>query len=231
MDTHFSIQNAARLLGLSVEEVRKLIRKGLLPSIKLNNQIYVSTNDVQAFREALDSDGAILTPNERMLVMSLKIKSLEARLDKVCKLLDVGTGVSLTVLTDAEMYKMYREACEALSQESWGEGTMHKWCSIFLNITADQFQRLTSLSDNKHPWKVFVDLNKLMKDWWAREGFIDSSPKGREIAYLLDKGFKNLKREAFFFVENNSNDPHLMVLKYFSMPKSDRIRMFLDIAK
>lgn len=231
MDTHITLKNASRLLNMPLEEVRGLIRKGLLPSVKINDSVYVSANDVQAIRESIDSDDDILNPTERLVLLSLRVKRLEEKMDRVYKVMEMGAAVSLSTLSDKEMYKMYRSACEQLTKNTWSVEELYKWGTIVLNMDAVQLKRISQLSNNKHPWKILSDLIDVMKDYWKNNLFTEEDPRGREIAYILEKSLKNLKREALFYEKNQLNEPHLMVLKYFNMPKADKVRFFLDLIK
>lgn len=229
MDTHITEKNASHLLNLTLEETRNLIRKGLLPSVKINNTIYVDNNDVQAIREAIDNEESILTPTERVAILSLRVKRLEDKLNKLYKIMDAGPALTLSVLSDKDMYKLYREASTTLSKDSWSEEEAFKWATIILSLEYTQLGRIVQLSGNKHPWKIFADLGRVIKEYWIRNEFADIAVKGKEVAYLLDKGLKNLKREALFFEQNQLKEPHLLVLKYFTMPKSEQIRFFVNL--
>lgn len=231
MDTHISLVAASRLLNLSIEEIRKLVKKGLLPSIKIQDDIYVSRHDVHLIREMVDNEETLLTPEEKVITLSMRIKWLEDKIDRICTFLEMGTSISLANLTDKQMYALYHEACDLLTHDTWDIATIYKWCSVFINITSDQFKRLSLLTKNKHPWKIMADLNKVLRDWWVKEGLVKTQIQGLEAAYLLDKGYKNLKKEALFYEDHVGDYPHIATIKYFLLPRADKIRIFLDLIK
>jgi hypothetical protein len=225
---NLTIEQAAKLLEQTPETMQEWVDKGIVPHKVVNKVILIDSTDLQEVREILDSGKNVSNPFERMAFLEIRLKRMERLVQSLCSICQVPATITLQHLEDKELYKLYSEAFMAMGQDSWGDVEVRKWASIFMQITEVDFDRLANLTENNHPWKIFMSLCHKIIGWWELGTQDSRIPSIMEITYLLDKGRKNLRNSIILYLKETDKSPQRLVERYFDLPPREKIKRFAE---
>ena len=147
---------AAEMLGMSVRNLYRLVRKGLVRRAPLGDSTGVLEEDVLALsraRQELAAEGpGELAVNQATLTMLMaRLQALESRVATVLRLMNLDT--TPLVLTDPEALAFYRSAVE-LSETGWSPFVESQWADAFIRMRVDNLEQLERVAEDPHPWRV-----------------------------------------------------------------------------
>lgn len=223
-----TLQEAARLLDRSTPIVLRWVQQGILEATKVEGVYFLDYNDVVAAKEALEN-GLIHSKKPRYAEIELRLTRLEQLVRDLVAAAGMPMASGFHHLPDHAIYMMYDSVGSTLDADSWSELETKKWANIFLKITEVDFQRLSSLSNQPHPWKPFLQLaNEMQAQWGAAETSFETA----EICFTLKRGLQNLRRSAMLYISLGDTTPEAEVDRFLSQAPVTRLtRRFLKRGK
>lgn len=199
-----STAEAATLLGITVRQFQRLVKQGVIkphPSSKstLKQRVF-RVSDVSAVLE-IRSKGS----NPEAAFVEARQAAIEVRLlRKEVERLRTVLGLDMPVLPvdrDA-LISLLLECEDALhAMPSQDPEALLRWARILHSLTEMHFELVTFYSDQKEPWKPFLNLGRHLLSGYNPE-MVRNNIELNNIYMLLASGLKMARQAAYFHVRN-----------------------------
>jgi hypothetical protein len=220
-----TIPRAALILRKDQKTIRKWLKDGLLPSLIVDGQPKTEAKVVYEVRDLIDQGKNLRKPYERVALLESRINRMERVIKSLLRLNGAGITTAISHLSDRDISKLYTEANKDRAKKNWGEVTIRKWTSVFMQITETDLTRIELIKKVESPWRVFLELCNLMIDYWR--GKYTEDPRYFELAYLLEESRKNLRASILIYIKDRERNLDMALDGFFDIDPNDRVKNFL----
>jgi len=198
-----TVQQVARMLGVTTDMVQKLVRQGLLKPQYQGSitapRLYREA-DVAALVEAREAKLDLTTVAAMARQAHTASRSLERVVKQLLELL--GADVPLLSLEKEDVLSLCAKVDDALEEEFLPEAReVLSWAKVFYAIGEEYFGLVESHLGEKEPWKRFLDLGQKLVREAPRKSFVIDKELEATYGYL-EVARRNLRNAAFFYVAN-----------------------------
>lgn len=157
---YVSIEKAAEHIGVSRRSIYEYIKKGFLRTKKEGKGSVVLREDVLTLKELRDRDD-LPYPVNKMTIgrLDARVQMLEKQLSVVLRILDMRhEPLNLSVSQLNSLYVMAQHHLE----NQWSPHEENIWVDTFLRITIEDFEEMSKMVEDEHPWRPLYQLCRAM---------------------------------------------------------------------
>ncbi len=158
-NTHMTVEEAARHLGVSHRTVRSYIARDLLPTVRVagSRRKWLLPDAVEELckDQCGASPSSIGDVRRELLEARASLRRLRAEMDVVLRMLDVHESPLNLDATSAQ--KLHDTAIEDLRATSWTLDEMSQWAEVLLRLNEEDL-RAVAATTRTRPWSPFLRL-------------------------------------------------------------------------
>jgi DNA-binding transcriptional MerR regulator len=186
---YVTIGKAMEALEISRSQLYRYIRRGHLTTVKKGQQQLVSRKDIQTLLDLRNSGNPPYAINKTTIArLDAEVRMLRKQLDTVMRILDLRHDP--IKLTAPELLSIYRMANHFLTQP-WSPHDEESWSDTFIRIQLSDFEKMSEITQDEHPWRPFYSLVKAM--------FENPHDEGKKLIFSAGKA--NLERIAHIWCQ------------------------------
>lgn len=203
-----SSQETAELLGVSVAQVRVLVRQGYLTpyydqSKRLNASRTFDRDEVYALAEVRDTEkGQRKLDMQRMMTIAVqalaKAKQLERRLESLEQAL--GRSAWPLPMDEESLIRLYTRATEDSDKPAYTDDEVLDWSKVLLALGTEVFDSIEAQTEDTDCWKPFLELTDSMLTR-APHDKLEYDIELKSIYSYLDAGKRNLQHVIFLYLQ------------------------------
>lgn len=193
-------RDAAKLLGVSIQTVRKWAKEGLLRPIWVGNKLFFSRGDLEDFRRIFNGRTDWSSIAALAMRAFIKAENNERKIEELAELLGFSTFVLDT--DDQSIWSFYLQMQGCIGQDPpvRSDETMliARKC---LAMTEGYFRRVKQVAQDEEPWRVFLEGVEYLCAHAPRPYFAQDLDLAAAYGYL-DAARRHLRPLAYFYVRN-----------------------------
>lgn len=203
-DDLIPIHEAARILGVTVNQVYHMVRVGKLrprydKAKGLNGPAYYRRDEVGSLIEAKERG---MSP-AKVSRLAVRAYACSRTLERRMELLEQVVGARLPPLPvdEEEVLALYAQARDDLEKPPADIAAILAWTRVFIAAGEEFFDTLEAYTGDEEAWMVFFDLARTLEERMPREQFAIDKELETVNGYLM-VGRKNLRVAIFFHIRN-----------------------------
>jgi excisionase family DNA binding protein len=157
-------EEAAKVLGIHVVTVFRMIARGELRAIRRGRFIGVFEEDVLALQSAKSDNGqdrlaGVSIEPDVLARHQVELHTLRHEVNQLLRLVDARRDTLRG--SNLEMIALYRTASD-FSERGWSPYAEEVWVHNFLSLSSNNFRQLENATIDPHPWRPFMRLANTM---------------------------------------------------------------------
>lgn len=219
--TLYTIEDAARHLGVTTKTVRNIIKAGHLTVIRKerDRRKYLDPAETEELRLAREAGDKVVVSREEFAVLRAQVRRLQATVEVLLRVLDVKDNPLGVTREYAE--KLYSLCLEQLRVGAWRVEDIQPWVEVFLRLNEDDLSVISEVTSDTKPWIPFLRLITAMSAWAVGSRDYAASLELQSLHKQLAESRRRLRAAAIIFAElKGTTDPSLDKYKEYQIPSS-----------